>query len=144
LEHLPPEVVPSFLREHRRVLKPDGVARIVVPDLELTVRQYLKALQNSRVVGEAGYLEHEWATILLLDQMVRVRSGGQMQTWLIKNNESELVRSMQGILAEIAQASVPRPAGSLSASIKSWLRRKNRLVPAGELHRWMYDELALK
>ena len=144
LEHLPPESVPLFLREHRRVLKTGGVARIVVPDLELAARQYLKALENCRVVGEAGQLEHEWATILLLDQLVRIRSGGQMQAWLMKHRETKLVRSMQGIFIEIAQASIPKPAGFSLASIKSWLRRNNQLVSAGELHRWMYDELALK
>ncbi len=144
LEHLPPDTVPFFLREHRRVLKTGGVARVVVPDLEFAAQQYLKALEHWRAVGAEAQLEHEWATILLLDQMVRVRSGGQMKAWLVKHRETEFVRSMQGHLREIAQAPAAKSSGFSGATVRSWLRQRNQSVPAGELHRWMYDERALR
>lgn len=41
LEHIPRPSVTSFLAEVRRVLRPGGVHRIVVPDLERLCREYL-------------------------------------------------------------------------------------------------------
>lgn len=43
IEHLEPVVeAPGFLREVSRVLKPDGVVRIVVPDLQARIERYLQ------------------------------------------------------------------------------------------------------
>jgi SAM-dependent methyltransferase len=41
LEHLDREVAPRFLIEIRRVLKPNGILRIVVPDFEDAAHKYL-------------------------------------------------------------------------------------------------------
>ena len=41
LEHIDRSAVPGCLAEIRRVLRIGGVHRIVVPDLELVVRNYL-------------------------------------------------------------------------------------------------------
>ncbi|WP_399370918.1 class I SAM-dependent methyltransferase [Thermosynechococcus sp. HN-54] len=40
LEHLSCQEAENFLRDAYRVLKPNGVLRIVVPDLEQTTRAY--------------------------------------------------------------------------------------------------------
>ncbi len=42
LEHFPPERAAKLLREIRRVLRPDGTARIVVPDGELYLQTYVR------------------------------------------------------------------------------------------------------
>lgn len=144
VEHLPPDSLPRFLAEHRRVLKPGGIVRIVVPDLELAARQYLEALEHCRVVGEAGRLEHEWAIILLLDQMVRVRSGGQMQAWLRRHKDTPFVGAMQGIFKGIANTPNPDRYGFSLKGIISWLQGKDYRMSTGELHRWMYDGLSLR
>lgn len=41
LEHVPRDLVPGFLRECWRVLRPGGVVRLVLPDLENLAREYL-------------------------------------------------------------------------------------------------------
>lgn len=46
LEHLTPNNARNILAEVKRVLKPNGILRIVVPDLENLSRAYLKTLQD--------------------------------------------------------------------------------------------------
>ncbi|TWT96278.1 class I SAM-dependent methyltransferase [Neorhodopirellula pilleata] len=41
LEHINPADVPSFLQETHRVLKPNGIVRIAVPDLMRKTKDYL-------------------------------------------------------------------------------------------------------
>jgi predicted SAM-dependent methyltransferase len=45
-EHFPLTAVHDLLREIRRVLSPDGMVRIVVPDAELYLRTYVRQLEG--------------------------------------------------------------------------------------------------
>lgn len=56
LEHFPRFVGRQIGREVRRVLRPDGVFRIEVPDLELIARRYLKSVPSdgTEIAGAAG------------------------------------------------------------------------------------------
>lgn len=75
LEHLTPEAGVAFLRECFRVLRPGGVIRVVVPDLEGLARAYLKAVE----AGEQFDPElHFWLRLELFDQFERERSGGRV------------------------------------------------------------------
>jgi SAM-dependent methyltransferase len=72
IEHIPRSDVPAFLRECLRVLRPGGVLRLVLPDLEEMARTYLAH-------RDAG--EHERADFLVLemiDQCVRREPGGEL------------------------------------------------------------------
>ena len=69
LEHLPPRQVPDFLRECHRVLKPNGIMRVVVPDLGYWAEQYLDSAARIRK-GGAGLEQHERAIDNLIGQMV--------------------------------------------------------------------------
>jgi predicted SAM-dependent methyltransferase len=69
LEHLDREAAPGFLAECFRVLKPGGLLRVVVPDLELLARHYLDVVD--RLPGQAGLEEHTAAVEEIFDQMVR-------------------------------------------------------------------------
>jgi predicted SAM-dependent methyltransferase len=72
LEHIQKPRVKSFLCECLRVLKPGGVLRLVLPDLENMARSYVQ-LRDSK--------EHEKANFLVLemiDQCVRQQSGGEL------------------------------------------------------------------
>lgn len=70
LEHLDRDSVPGFLAEVRRVLKPGGVHRVVVPDLETDARAYIASL-DAATDGRRGPAEHEAAVAVLIEQMVR-------------------------------------------------------------------------
>lgn len=47
-EHIDRDAIPGFLAEVLRVLRPGGVHRIVVPDLETLMRDYLDSLESGR------------------------------------------------------------------------------------------------
>lgn len=78
LEHLDFDVAPIFLAEVKRVLKPGGVHRIVVPDLEFETRRYLESLDQA-VTGTGTVTDHELNLHLLINQMVRRESWGTSQ-----------------------------------------------------------------
>lgn len=86
LEHFSKENGDLFISECYRVLKPSGVIRVVVPDLERSVRQYLKVLES--VISDESEINREnydWAVIELFDQMIRNQSGGEMGKYWTKN-----------------------------------------------------------
>jgi len=70
LEHLDRDAVPGFMAEVRRVLKPGGVQRIVVPDLERDARAYVASLEAASA-GAVDATGHEAAVRTLIEQMVR-------------------------------------------------------------------------
>ena len=82
LEHLPIEGARRLLRECLRVLRSGGVVRLAVPDLEAIAREYLRVLAHARTGDPAAVKQYEWITLELLDQLVRVESGGEMGRYL--------------------------------------------------------------
>jgi SAM-dependent methyltransferase len=70
LEHIDREHVPGFLAEVHRVLRPGGIHRVVVPDLERQARAYVASLDAS--LGDPSVAgEHEESVSVLLEQLVR-------------------------------------------------------------------------
>lgn len=68
LEHIDREDAPAFLRECLRVLRPGGVLRVVVPDLEALARNYLAIVDRQADEGSAE--AHAAAVGAMIDQMV--------------------------------------------------------------------------
>jgi SAM-dependent methyltransferase len=103
LEHQTPKDADKLLAECWRVLKPQGILRVVVPDLESIVRNYIQILDKL----EAGFREEEanydWIMLELYDQCVRTCWGGEMCRYLsspeIKNKE--FILSRIGCQAEV-------------------------------------------
>jgi SAM-dependent methyltransferase len=101
LEHLTHEDGQRLIEDCHRVLKPGGVLRIVVPDLEQITRGYLVTLEEawrglgdeseSAAQAELRLAKYQWMKLELLDQMVRQTSGGLM---------GKTMQSAQGDLAE--------------------------------------------
>ena len=83
LEHIPKEKAYNFIKECFRVLKPEGIIRVVVPDFENIVDEYKKflneSLENPNDLSAANY---DWIMLEMYDQTVRNYSGGQMAEFL--------------------------------------------------------------
>lgn len=77
LQALDRVAVPQFFAEVHRVLRPGGVHRIVVPDLEREVRRYLASYEKAKSTGDSS--EHEAAVRNLIEQMVRREAAGTAQ-----------------------------------------------------------------
>ena len=76
--------------------------------------------------------------------MVRTHGGGLMQEWLREYQDSEFVRSMQGIFRQISQTRHDKPRGFSLSQLMAMLRRGSPSVSWGEVHRWMYDVVSLQ
>lgn len=75
LEHIDRELVPRFLAEIWRVLRPGGIHRIVVPDLEVLCRDYLSHLDEC-AAGTKPSGAHDAYVAALLEQSVRKQAAG--------------------------------------------------------------------
>jgi SAM-dependent methyltransferase len=91
LEHIRRDDASAFMRECFRVLKPGGILRVAVPDLERICRLYLEKLQLATSGDVASAYDRDWMLLEMYDQTVREKSGGAMLDFLRQNplpNES--------------------------------------------------------
>ena len=84
LEHLTSAVAGQLLAECHRVLRPGGIIRLAVPDLETIARHYLQLLERADRGESGAEADYEWIMLELYDQTVRSRSGGEMIRYLSK------------------------------------------------------------
>jgi predicted SAM-dependent methyltransferase len=170
VEHIPPDSVVPFLKRCRGFLKSGGIFRIVVPDSEMLLREYLK------YKDEGNHLYSQYAYINFLDQCVRLRSGGMLQDCYSKiaSHEAEELReyaiylngndvfsasdrltSSSFIAPEVLQAFwrpnrvwrklEPAYIRIVCALLPKAFRRQNvSFAGVGERHLWMYDFESLK
>ncbi len=82
LEHIRPPEAAAFLAECHRVLKPSGIVRVGVPDLEKICQLYLSRLAAAVGGDEAAAHDYDWIMLELFDQTVREKSGGGMLDYL--------------------------------------------------------------
>jgi predicted SAM-dependent methyltransferase len=168
LEHIRRNDVPNFLREIYRVLKPGGIVRIGVPDLETICRLYLQKLASALAGEQGAAQDYDWLMIEMLDQMVREKSGGEMLDYLrqnplaneqfvyhrIGNEGRELVKNLRGeplgrrffhyrelcsALRKLRGRLLMLLAGRSAA--RAFALGTFRL--SGEVHQWMYDRFSL-
>lgn len=154
LEHLARERVPGLLAEILRILKPEGVLRIVVPDLEAIARLYLAELEAAAAGDSVAADRHEWMTLELLDQMTRSFSGGFMGRTMRSRPlpHRSFIESRIGWEGVQWLKSIDERTDGPSKTIdpdqvynvdvacegaEAAFRR------TGEVHRWMYDRVSL-
>ncbi len=126
LEHFPKNAVAPFLKECYRVLRPQGVLRVVVPDLEQIARTYLIALEKASSGSEEWATNYEWILLELLDQMLRTRRGGEMKAYLYREQipHEEFILKRCGIQAkkDIEQARQKRLNSDQRSEFKKRLK----------------------
>lgn len=173
VEHLTPAEAASFLRQIHRVLKPSGRLRVSTPDLEDICRAYLARLQDhDRQPTEASLVRYEWSVLELIDQIVRVRSGGLMRDYLERGyvDRAYAESRFRDVFDEFY---VPRPVSAgpprtrlerlLRLTPRSFLEGVHRRIRelgarmfssrnveaagdprrSGEVNKWVYDSLSL-
>jgi len=155
LEHLPRERVPKLLSEIFSILKPGGVLRLVVPDLEMIVRLYLRELEAAMSGDKEATFRHEWMTLELIDQMTRTFSGGFMGRTLrsrplphrkfiedrIGWEAVEWLNEMEGPLASKIRVLSPKDVYNVETASP---KEDANFRGCGEIHKWMYDRVSLK
>ena len=171
LEHLKPNDGLKLLQECFRVLKPGGIVRVVVPDLERIAKLYLEMHDKAWEGDPQAKSDYDWMKLELLDQLVREYSGGRMGPFMtdpeIRN--SEFVKSRVGyeflICNDRRDEEIKRTTWldlleQKTSGIRNWLARKAVRIllgpvgesaldeglfrNSGEVHRWMYDRFSLK
>ena len=171
LEHLKPEQGIELLKECYRVLKPGGILRVVVPDLERIAYLYLNIHEQAWKGETQAQKDYDWIKLELLDQMVRESSGGRMGRYMaaadIKN--SDFVRSRVGDEFWVCRApdreADEKPSrrnrlNNLTMNLREKLVRgwarfllgdsavsaidEGLFRSRGEIHRWMYDRFSLR
>ena len=86
LEHFTTIAAESFLKECYRVLRPQGILRVVVPDLEQIAKTYLEALEKASSGSQEWAANYEWILLEMYDQTVRNHSGGKMAAYLYREH----------------------------------------------------------
>ena len=172
LEHFPEKDGSRLAAECYRVLKPGGILRVVVPDLEGICREYLRNLDEIRTKPPGHPDRLAWIKLELLDQCIRHESGGCMRTFFRDHDRDELdyvVGRIGTVGLQLAKACSPsavdgktrRPARSRFGGW-NWESLRMSLLNAllnqeeaealhigqfrmrGEVHLWMYESVTLE
>lgn len=153
LEHLPRSDGRFFIKECFRVLLPNGIVRVVVPDLETIAKLYLSYLEESEKGDPTAMQRYEWMTLELLDQMVREKSGGDMLRYFKQNPMPAEEFVLQRLGQELKQTlrylrSQPKTGHGISPNQEEYESRDtaafHQFLQSGELHKWMYDRYSLR
>jgi SAM-dependent methyltransferase len=102
LEHLDPDAATRLLADCHRVLKPGGILRIVVPDLETIARLYLKSLVDASAGHSDAAFRYEWMMLELYDQTVRAVPGGRMARYIAEGRAQEETRFIRNRIGDEA------------------------------------------
>ncbi len=173
LEHLSSLDAAAFLREQHRVLRPQGVIRVAVPDLGYLCREFCN-IEDRALAGDVrAEFQLDYTYIELFDQITRSVPGGDLYTtWLgcppehaafvetRAGDEFRTTMARRGVKARrlldlLRPASWPRAwtilrersveftAGVLLGKRGAEAVREGFFRASGEVHRVMYDEFRL-
>ncbi len=144
LEHMNKTWGEFFLAECYRVLRPGGLLRVVVPDLENITRTYIDCLDAARRGEDGAAQKHQWMLVELIDNLTRTQSGGEILNYLRQDPlpQADFIFTRLGKKVEI---------GVIGAQGQILSKPTTALPPLdtafylqGELHKWMYDSFSLQ
>lgn len=164
LEHFPKNVAEDFIKECYRALKPGGILRLAVPDLETITKLYLTNLEKAFNGDKSAENDYDWIMLEMYDQTVRNQSGGDMLKYLQQDKIENLdfVYERIGFEAKniIASCLKAKETANLPKrevkkfSLKKFFKKKfkdsnqhekiGKFRLGGEIHQWMYDKFSLK
>ena len=143
LEHLRKPEAGFFISECYRVLKKGGIIRVVIPDLEKIVREYLRNLDEFLRTGDSIFAgRYKFNKIEIFDQIVRQVPGGEMLEIVREGRiDPEYLKERTG--EELIDFYNKRDRGwkKILKGIRNMFNSPQR---SGEAHRWMYDRVDLK
>ncbi|NEO14128.1 MULTISPECIES: methyltransferase domain-containing protein [unclassified Moorena] len=130
IEHLKQHEADQLIAECWRVLKPQGIIRAVVPDLESIARHYISTLEQVESGVTEAEPNYDWIMLELYDQTVRHVKGGEMASYLADTHltNKEFIRSRIGSNADIFL--------DKNSEKKSWIERL-----ASKDRYWFYKTL---
>jgi predicted SAM-dependent methyltransferase len=170
LEHLSKQDAAKLVAECYRIIKPQGVIRIIVPDLEAIAKEYLQTLKQVCLDSTEKEDNYDWIMLELYDQTVRRYSGGEMSDFLFQPNitNKDYILSRIGSEAEYHWTGKKTFWDKITSTKPSKLLQKIKAIiikyllviiagnkasksfdegwfrNSGEIHRWMYDRFSLK
>ncbi|MBN2396283.1 MAG: methyltransferase domain-containing protein [Candidatus Atribacteria bacterium] len=166
LEHIPKEKANEFVKECYRVLRPNGIMRVVVPDLENIIDEYKRLLkENIENTNKRSEADYDWIMLELYDQVVRNYSGGQMGEYLrqpeiinddyvierigyvgLKNRNDYVVFKNSDKKTKIRttiKRVIKKVLSGIRDSIPGEAAKVGKFRLSGENHLWMYDRFSL-
>lgn len=163
LEHFPKNEANNFIKECYRVLKPDGILRIVVPDLERIAKLYIEKLEKAYSGDKSAESDYDWIMLEMYDQVVRNYTGGNMLEYLKQDNienidfiyerigyEAKNIINSHKLIKENKAADIPPKKCFSIKRLLRFLKLDNHYKQigqfrlGGEIHQWMYDKFSLK
>jgi predicted SAM-dependent methyltransferase len=163
LEHFSRTDGANLIAHCSRVLKPGGIIRIALPNLEIIAREYLSNMEKALAGDPEAAANYDWMMLEMYDQTIRNTSGGEMGQWLFQDkipNEAYVIKRVgTDILKWRENLQQKKPKRITWNAIK---RKASKIIPllmpgsirkpleigqfrlGGEIHQWMYDRFSLK
>ena len=155
LEHFSRTEASDSIKECYRVLKPNGIIRVVTPNLEEILNNYQKYLRLALQDNKKAEANYDWIMLEMYDQCVRTFNGGEMGKIYASGgiHNPEFIYKRTGIKVSTKPSLVKR--NNLSKlSIRNLLMKLilgkefkyyklGKFRSSGEVHQWMYDRFSL-
>lgn len=151
LEHLSECLADKLLKNIFLSLRPGGIFRVCVPDLEYNAALYLQAIKRAKSISasKSDHEKYKWAFLNLIDQMIREYPGGQLKKYLQTCSKDALLNAVK-TTGGIEALNNRHPENNKPRTIRNFLNYIREKIgwPSekwkGEMHRFMYDEVNLR
>lgn len=145
LEHFSKGDGEKLIGECFRVLKPGGIIRIAVPDLEGIAKNYLNFLEEALndPADEMIAKNYEWTLLEMYDQTVRNVSGGNMAKYLFQDTirNEDFVFERLGEEAKSLRKNYRSNKENKSANDSSYITKATSIISISKMKRKVKEYL---